>query len=130
MRSQICHRLAPAVIPVPLALLILAAGLPAHLMISPARAESIATVTPHDPDTPAGSPFLLKKTEARAVVTGPVANVVVTQTWENPNATPVDGLYIFPLPEDAAVTDMSLLIGDRRIEGGLDLAISPAPPGG
>ncbi len=62
-----------------------------------------------------GSPFLLKSTEARALVTGPVAHVVVTQTWENPNRLPVDGLYIFPLPENAAVTDMRMQIGERLI---------------
>jgi len=64
---------------------------------------------------PAGSPFLLKRTDARAVVTGPVAHVVVTQSWENPNSFPVDGLYIFPLPENAAVNDMQLVIGDRTV---------------
>jgi Ca-activated chloride channel family protein len=62
-----------------------------------------------------GSPFLLKQTDARAVVSGPVAHVVVTQKWENPNTVPVDGLYIFPLPENAAVTDMKLRIGERTI---------------
>jgi Ca-activated chloride channel family protein len=61
------------------------------------------------------SPFLLRSTEVRALVTGPVAHVVVTQTWENPNRLPVDGLYIFPLPENAAVTDMRMQIGERLI---------------
>ncbi len=68
-------------------------------------------------DRTSWSPFLLKRTDARVVVTGPVAHAVVTQTWENPNTVPVDGLYIFPLPENAAVTDMSLRIGDRLIKG-------------
>ncbi len=63
------------------------------------------------------SPFLLKSTDARVVVTGPVAHAVVTQSWENPNSFVVDGLYIFPLPTGAAVTDMSLRIGDRIIQG-------------
>ncbi|HEU4403049.1 MAG TPA: VIT domain-containing protein [Candidatus Polarisedimenticolia bacterium] len=64
-----------------------------------------------------GSPFLLKRTDARIVITGPVAHAVVTQSWENPNTVPVDGLYIFPLPENAAVTDMSLRIGERVVRG-------------
>ena len=63
------------------------------------------------------SPFLLTDTSVRGWITGPVAHVEVTQTWENPNAEPVDGLYIFPLPENAAVTDMSLRIGARTIQG-------------
>lgn len=69
-----------------------------------------------DPDA-GGSPFLLRHTEARITVSGSVAHAVVTQAWENPNAFPVDGLYIFPLPENAAVTDMSLRIGERVIRG-------------
>jgi Ca-activated chloride channel family protein len=63
------------------------------------------------------SPFLLKSTDVKVTVTGPVAHAVVTQSWENPNTFPVDGLYIFPLPENAAVTDMSLRIGGRTIRG-------------
>jgi Ca-activated chloride channel family protein len=66
---------------------------------------------------PAGSPFLLRETRVRTVVTGPVARVAVTQKWANPNSSPVDGLYIFPLPEEAAVSKMSLRIGDRIVQG-------------
>jgi len=68
--------------------------------------------------TPDGSfsPFLLTRTDIRATVTGPVAHTVVVQEWHNPNRGPVDGLYIFPLPDNAAVTDMRLRIGARLIE--------------
>src|SRR5262245_15533954 len=62
------------------------------------------------------SPFLLTRTDATAVVTGPVAHTVVRQEWENPNREPVDGLYTFPLPDNAAVTAMRLSIGARVIE--------------
>jgi len=68
-----------------------------------------------DPDG-AFSPFLLTRTDVRATVTGPVAHTVVVQEWRNPNREPVDGLYIFPLPDNAAVTDMRLRIGARVIE--------------
>jgi len=63
------------------------------------------------------SPFLLTGTEVRGCITGPIAHVEVTQAWENPNDDPVDGLYVFPLPENAAVTDMTLRIGHRTIQG-------------
>ena len=62
------------------------------------------------------SPFLLTRTDVRATVTGPVAHTVVVQEWRNPNREPVNGLYIFPLPDNAAVTDMRLRIGARLIE--------------
>ncbi len=62
-----------------------------------------------------GSPFLLRETRVEAIVTGPVARTEVRQTWENPNTRPVHGIYVFPLPENAAVTDMTLRIGSRVI---------------
>ena len=84
-------------------------------LLAPAVPSIGDVILPPYPGEVSGSPFLLRETGVRAVVTGPVAHVVVTQRWENPNAEPVDGLYIFPLPENAAVTDMSLKIGDRLI---------------
>jgi Ca-activated chloride channel family protein len=61
------------------------------------------------------SPFLLQRTHLQTTITGPVAHVEVTQTWVNPNDVAVDGLYVFPLPEDAAVTDLMLRMGAREI---------------
>jgi len=91
-----------------------AAPSPQQEMMTPAPRRDV--VLPH-PDNFAGSPFLLKHTDVRATVTGPVAHVEVTQSWENPNTFAVDGLYIFPLPENAAVNNMSLRIGERLIQG-------------
>ncbi|MFQ5876248.1 MAG: VIT domain-containing protein [Acidobacteriota bacterium] len=79
-----------------------------------APATSAPSVEP-PPATGRPSVFLLRRTDVRAVVTGPIAHVEVTQKWENPNTETVDGLYIFPLPESAAVTDMTLRIGERVI---------------
>jgi Ca-activated chloride channel family protein len=69
-----------------------------------------------DPSQEAARPFLLEETDARVTVTGTIAHAVVTQTWHNPNARPVNGLYVFPLPQDAAVNDMRLEVGDRVIQ--------------
>lgn len=73
---------------------------------------------PSDPELASQvNPFLLRTTDVRTIISGPIAHVEVTQGWENPNAGPVDGLYIFPLPENAAVNDLKLRIGDRLING-------------
>lgn len=64
----------------------------------------------------APSPFLLTRTDARVVVTGPVAHTVLRQDWTNPNRDPLEATYIFPLPENAAVTALKLTIGSRTIE--------------
>jgi len=79
------------------------------------ESEDIDSENIVEPDGPL-SPFIVTRTDVRATVTGPVAHTVVVQEWRNPNRGPVDGLYIFPLPDNAAVTDMRLRIGPRLIE--------------
>jgi Ca-activated chloride channel family protein len=69
-----------------------------------------------DDPTAGPSPLLLSRTDARVVVTGPVAHTVLKQEWTNPNRDPLEATYIFPLPDNAAVTAMQLRIGARRIE--------------
>jgi Ca-activated chloride channel family protein len=50
-------------------------------------------------------------------VSGPVARTRVTQRFENPADGWVEGVYLFPLPEGAAVDTLKMQIGDRLIEG-------------
>ncbi|MFN3651680.1 MAG: VIT and vWA domain-containing protein [Armatimonadota bacterium] len=59
----------------------------------------------------------LKHTDVKADVTGYLARVSVTQQFENRERQPVEAVYTFPLPADAAVDRMTLTIGDRVIEG-------------
>ena len=57
------------------------------------------------------------ETEVMIQVTGIVARTRVTQTFHNPGEGFVEGLYVFPLPENAAVDRLWLRIGSRVIEG-------------
>lgn len=50
-------------------------------------------------------------------VTGMVARVDVEQRFSNPGQTWVNGVYVFPLPETAAVDHLSMQVGERVIEG-------------
>lgn len=61
----------------------------------------------------------LEYTSVSAQVTGPVANVVVTQRFGNPLQEAAELDYLFPLPENAAITGFDLQVGQRRIEGSL-----------
>lgn len=61
--------------------------------------------------------FPLKHTEVKAQVTGNLSRVEVTQTFENPFQNPLEAVYVFPLPDEAAVDDMEIRIGDRVIKG-------------
>jgi Ca-activated chloride channel family protein len=50
-------------------------------------------------------------------ISGPVARTRVTQRFENPADGWVEGIYLFPLPEGAAVDTLKMQIGERLIEG-------------
>jgi len=53
----------------------------------------------------------------RAEVSGLVARVWVRQTFLYQGAEPVEGLYQYPLPPEAAVDSLTVTLDDRRIVG-------------
>lgn len=59
----------------------------------------------------------LLNTDVDIAVSGLVARVSVRQSFENTGAEWSEGIYVFPLPDKAAVDRMRLHIGDRFIEG-------------
>ncbi len=56
-------------------------------------------------------------TDATFDVNGMVAQVTVRQEFRNPGSDWVEGLYVFPLPESAAVNALKMHIGERVIVG-------------
>jgi Ca-activated chloride channel homolog len=62
-------------------------------------------------------PAPLLETDVDVHVTGPVARASVRQQFVNPTAQWVEGVYVFPLPDDAAVDHLRLHVGDRVLEG-------------
>ncbi len=62
-------------------------------------------------------PLPLKGTKVRAEIAGFLATVQVQQTFVNPLQRPIEAVYVFPLPERAAVHDLLMVVGDRRIRG-------------
>lgn len=50
-------------------------------------------------------------------ISGLVAKIVLTQTFRNTSAEWVEGIYTFPLPDQAAVNALEVTIGQRRIMG-------------
>ena len=47
---------------------------------------------------------------------GLVASATVTQQYANSSSVPIEAIYVFPLPHDAAVYDMEIRIGNRVIK--------------
>jgi Ca-activated chloride channel family protein len=57
----------------------------------------------------------LVHTDVALDVRGLVAAATVTQQYVNSSTEPIEAVYIFPLPHDAAVYDMEIRIGNRLI---------------
>ena len=56
-------------------------------------------------------------TEVEIGIGGVSARVALVQRFKNATAEWLEGIYVFPLPETAAVDSLRLRIGDREIEG-------------
>jgi len=57
----------------------------------------------------------LLHTDVNLDVRGPVCAATVTQQYVNSSSMPIEAVYVFPLPHDAAVYDMEVRIGNRVI---------------
>src|SRR5439155_10663662 len=57
----------------------------------------------------------LLHTDAVLDVRGLVVAATVTQQYANSSTAPIEAVYVFPLPHDAAVYDMEIHIGNRVI---------------
>lgn len=59
----------------------------------------------------------LKHTDVKAEISGFISRVTVTQEFENPFKEKIETVYTFPLPQNAAVDDMTMNIGERIVRG-------------
>ncbi len=59
----------------------------------------------------------LESTSVDANISGYIATVNVLQKYHNPYSDKIEAVYVFPLPQNAAVTDFVMIVGDRKIRG-------------
>jgi Ca-activated chloride channel homolog len=71
------------------------------------------------PPPPARNQVIVELHAVEAVVEGPVANVSVTQIFRNDSGRIAEGIYLFPLPKDAAVSDFQMMVDGETLEGKL-----------
>lgn len=69
------------------------------------------------PDRSEEIPLPLVHTDVVAQVSAFVASVRVQQQYYNPYDGKIEAVYVFPLPQNAAVSDFVMTIGNRRIRG-------------
>ena len=65
----------------------------------------------------AAVPAPVQSTDVEMRITGLVVRATVRQTFTNPAGEWAEGVYVFPLPETAAVDHLLMHVGDRVIEG-------------
>src|SRR5436190_2444769 len=65
----------------------------------------------------ASRPCPLKHTDVKAEISAFLARVTVTQQFQNPFPDKIEAVYTFPLPQAAAVDDMTIEIGERTVKG-------------
>jgi Ca-activated chloride channel family protein len=61
----------------------------------------------------------LKAMDVKTRIDGLIAQIDLTQTFQNVHAEPLEATYLFPLPDRAAVTRFRLEVAGRVIEGEL-----------
>lgn len=79
--------------------------------------ESQGALTVLDPTGKARAACPLRQTQVKVQITGFLSRVNVTQEFENPFKETIEAVYTFPLPENAAVDDMTMIVGERTVRG-------------
>jgi Ca-activated chloride channel family protein len=97
-----------------------------------ARGNAVRHDTPQDSENePPGSgclmatlpnetkpvPVPLKHTSVNGTIDGYIATVDVTQQFHNPYSSKIEAVYVFPLPDNAAVNEFVMKVGERKIRG-------------
>ena len=57
------------------------------------------------------------ETDVDMVINGPIVRATISQIFENPSQNWVEGTYTYPLPEGAAVDQLTMRVGELVIEG-------------
>ncbi len=89
----------------------------ASLSIGLCRVHPIHPMPPGDHPAQAPTPIPLEHVAVTGRIVGASAEVTLTQRFRNIEARPIEAVYVFPLPSDAAVTGFTATIGDRIVEG-------------
>ena len=65
----------------------------------------------------AGQPLRLTDHQVSVVLNNGFARTEVVQTWDNPNPQGLEAVYRFPLPKNAALSEMAVQVGASTVRG-------------
>lgn len=107
----------------PLMAVLAAASLMFCLLPEPVRSQTAESadksLSPYfvvDQAAPGVDALPLKSTQVDVKVSGVIADVRVTQRYRNEGTTPIEARYVFPASTRAAVTAMTMRVGDRVVQ--------------
>lgn len=83
---------------------------------SPVQAQEIIIEPPHPPITWIDG-VTVDEQRIDVDIEGPIAHVKVSQVFRNRSSRVAEGVYLFPLPPDAAVGDFVMKVDGRVLEG-------------
>src|SRR5262245_1096079 len=89
----------------------------AQVPVQAQTGETSGALTVLDANGQAKAQCPLKHTDVKAEISGFLSRVVVTQQFVNPFKEKIEAVYTFPLPQTAAVDDMTMIVGDRTVKG-------------
>lgn len=90
----------------------------AHMVYAQTEMSADKTLSPYffvKSDEPEIDQLPLQATSVTVNIAGVIADVVVTQVYENKGKKPLEAIYIFPASTRAAVYGMKMTIGERTI---------------
>ena len=68
---------------------------------------------------PAASTYKIAELEVNAKLTDQIAHVQVSQTFENTGSQPMEAAFVFPLPYDGAIDQLTLLVDGKEYQAKL-----------
>ena len=84
------------------------------LAAAPVVSHAAGTLTPVGANE---QPLQIVDHHVDIVLNDGFARVEVTQTFINPNSNPVEGLYTFPVPQEASLSELVITTGERELHG-------------
>ena len=88
--------------------------LTALALFTGARAHAAGVLTPADSSH---HPLEIRDHHLSVTINNGFARTQVTQTFYNPNEIDIEGIYAFPVPEKASLSEMRMISGENTLEG-------------
>lgn len=85
----------------------------AMLVVRPTPAQAAGTLK----DSASGKYAQIVDHHVGVVLNNGFARTEVTQVFKNDSASPIDAIYEFPVPQDAALSQMRIVLADRVMNG-------------